>query len=942
MNKRPGERGGWGLVCGLVLVSAAARGASAADDPNARPFMLWTAAEARQLADKMKTAPWYRDKVESLAKSASSPDQRAVLENYFLYLVTGDKQAEQYEKQVMLHLAEVLASPAYAAGRSVEIGGGTFRWRNYDLPFRYDLFGQAIRPAWRRTCESKFNRVCAEQLTYDYSHDGGWENGQVLFRSLTAVALRDKRLVRAAFEAPSGPKAYLDGMVDGYLSPQGCNPDPRVLGAMWLWCRGVERLGFDEFGFKYVGKTGGTMRRLLEGHFLVGDPRIEVPGGEPFYGRSAVTLTSRMRRANFFEMPPALAAPGNAAAAGGGGGRQIVLPKYEHPRDVFRAGLVIGRLAGRTDDWPDLLPFRSELFYSYDKKPRDLVGLPQIEYNMGTDPASLGMRLPLVLELAHQRWPETGFDWLLCRMSQPRDGVVYPSPFWGLDPIRVADAKPPAARSLVLPGLGMALLRAAEGAEYWDSPAPFAVLRLTDGVGDELAGSALSLHSFHAFNRPIYRYVSPPRSVPPIARSGKTFSTVVIDNADRPGVGVGTVRQRFAPSVKFAAVRSAVPPPLPPPPPPPPPPTATQPTRPVIPPPPPAALPVAPGVEMERAIALTGEYLLDVFRVAADRERTCHWLVHALGSARPDRPEDWRPTNALDATLGKVQEHVVGSGDQKYAYSLRYSFHDQHALDAGSGAWSLNAVQTATAADPNQTLMGPEWYARRVGVRVTMLGEAGTRAYFAREVPPRRLTAQEAEQLEKIRFPRRLKPRTGGYDKADHERTEIPILPEDGAPQAKPEEPTPPKAFKPVGEPVVSLPETGGVAVIAERRSADTLFVTLHEPFEKLAWRIDEFRRIGQTADAVAVAVRGRAPSPVDDRVMVRLGPKAGEPVTLTDGQERFTFTGFAHVRVAPGTVTVTGDLTAMKLRAGGPVRLVINDKETPAQTRDGWLTLAP
>jgi hypothetical protein len=251
----------------------------------------------------------------------------------------------------------------------------------------------------------------------------------------------------------------------------------------------------------------------------------------------------------------------------------------------------------------------------------------------------------------------------------------------------------------------------------------------------------------------------------------------------------------------------------------------------------------------------------------------------------------------------------------------------------------------------DQTLMGPEWYGRKVGVRVTILGEPGTRAFFAREVLPRRITQQEAERLQEIRFPRRLKPRTGAYDQADRERTEIPILPEDGDGPADPQKTPEPKGFHPVGEPAGGLPETGGVVIIAERRAACTMFTALHEPFEHGAWHIGEFRRIQETPDAVAVAIRGsrkatrhaeRTPSAVDDRVMVRMGPRAGEPITLTDGEEQFTFTGFAYVRIAADAVTVVGDLAAMKLKVRGAPRLLVNEQQTKAEVRDGRLVFGP
>jgi hypothetical protein len=148
------------------------------------------------------------------------------------------------------------------------------------------------------------------------------------------------------------------------------------------------------------------------------------------------------------------------------------------------------------------------------------------------------------------------------------------------------------------------------------------------------------------------------------------------------------------------------------------------------------------------------------------------------------------------------------------------------------------------------------------------------------------------------------------------------------------------KEFKPAGVLPADCPETGGVIVWAERHASNTMFVVLHEPFEKMEWRLGEFRRIQQTEDAVAVAIRGREGSPVNDRFMVRMGDRAEDAVTLTDGQESFTFRNFAVVRLRGDGIDVSGDLQAMRIKANGAgVALRINGEERKTEVREGWLT---
>jgi hypothetical protein len=325
----------------------------------------------------------------------------------------------------------------------------------------------------------------------------------------------------------------------------------------------------------------------------------------------------------------------------------------------------------------------------------------------------------------------------------------------------------------------------------------------------------------------------------------------------------------------------------------------------------------------------------------SEQEHTYDWMIHALGSAAPDDPAAWKPTARLNSTLGINVSHTVSGGvAAPFSFTLKNALADQQEFNPQANAWSLNVVQTTTAADPAKTVMGPEWYDRKIGARVTMLGEPGTGAFFARETAPRGLTAEEAKRVEEIRFPKRLKGRDGNYDKTDQEATEIPIRPAGGAETKKPEAVGKDEPFIPVGEAkVTALPETGGVVLVAERKAATTMFVALHEPFEKLTWKIDELRRIQQTKDAVAVAVRGKG---VDDRIMVRQGADAAKATTLGDGAESFQFTGFAYVRIGADAVTASGDLTAMKVKVHGTPRLTLNGKGVQAAVKDGVLTFGP
>ena len=915
-------------MVGLLFLSLFSCPGSFAQTTNGteRPYMLWSKAEIEKIRATIANEPWAKQRLEAMRQAGHSPTNRAILDNYFLFLMADDKEAGQYERTVLKHLGILLESPDYEEGRSIDISA--FKnptIANYDMGFRYDMFMDVLSPGEKRKLEDRFNKWVYNQSGHgDSEHiPMGWENHLAAYNAMVSLASGDKRLIEFVFNLPSGPKAYLDGMTDGRFPAHGGRPDIAGLGVLWLWCRGVERIGMNHLGFGYVGANGETLRKLMEGFYVTGDPKIEIPGGTPFYGDSSLTLMPSMEQGGFYDVAPSYAIAAPRPATNAAGALAMAVSRLQHPRDIFRAPFAIGRMRDGAGEWPQVTPFKSDSFYGYDKTPRDLVGRPQIDYKSGAQPRAFGIQLPLLLELAHQRWPDAGFDYFLARTAPLGADTYYPSLYWGLDPIPLAGTRPPPVASMILKNRGMALLRSQEGEKYWDSPAPYAVLRMADCVGANPAPSALSLHGFQAFNRPLYRHV-PDRT---LAAMGLSHNTVAVDGAARTGAGKGSLRHLFDPAVKFADIRSEpfvrdewIPgdKPL---------------TSNLV----SMARGIRPGVEMERALSLTREYLLDVFRVTSDSEHTYHWAVNALGFAEPDNPDAWKPATSLDDTISFTHKHRSATTDERgFEYELKSGFANQRRLDPGNNAWSLNLVQTANVSNLADTVMGAEWYGRKIGARVTMLADPGTRVYFTPGLGGRRMTAEEERLVNEYCNPKRTTVRDAKYDKADSEVVELQILPPGGAKPA-PSAGASPQKPKIVGETTPPrVAEHGGTLLLAERRATNTLFVALHEPFEKGKWRIEEFRRIGQTDDAVAVAIRG---PDVNDRVMIRQGRDADKELALGDGRERFVFKGFAYVRTAPDKVTAAGDLLEMELDVQGAPAFELNGKSAKAEAKGGKLT---
>ena len=435
-------------------------------------------------------------------------------------------------------------------------------------------------------------------------------------------------------------------------------------------------------------------------------------------------------------------------------------------------------------------------------------------------------------ELAHAEWPDAGFGYFLAQRRGPEEDRYYPTLYFGLEPIEASSAAPPAP-SGAYPGRGLVMLRAEETSGYWEGPGPAVGMRLATPYAHHIQ-DCFCLAGFYAHNRPIFVNHSHATNYtgvdPGYSNSSRSHSTVIVDNAEPKTIGEVPTRHDFGPLVKFAAARGRG---------------------------------IYEGVDQTRALMLTGEYLLDVFHVSSRRPRLYQWIIHTLGNACPGAPGAWARTRDLSGTL-------VDLGRE---WSL-----------VTDGTWSVTAVQSSGGANRAFSGFGERWFTRRVGVRTTMLGEAGTTAYHAW----------------------------------------APVVPDAAGHWAGRDR----FAF---GE-----DEPAGVAIVAVRRKPATTFVAVHEPFEGTA-RVWEVRRIAQTADAVCLRVAGVAGGGIDDRLMLRLGDEAGKPIMLAGEGEAFRFVGHAFVRAGKGRVDVAGKLLGMRLRVGGAgAKVFVNGKEAPAQQAGG------
>ena len=167
-------------------------------------------------------------------------------------------------------------------------------------------------------------------------------------------------------------------------------------------------------------------------------------------------------------------------------------------------------------------------------------------------------------------------------------------------------------------------------------------------------------------------------------------------------------------------------------------------------------------------------------------------------------------------------------------------------IPAGDNPWQLTTLQTCALDDPAQAKLPPAWYDRKIGVRIQMLGAKDSHAYVAR-TPwiTKRFRDDKGKQIYK----------------------QVPS-------------------------------EVGGVTVIAARQAPVVTFAVLHTPFENGQPLNLKFRPIQQTNQGIALAVTGPKGSRINDRLMLQFDENNNQPITLTDGKESYTFTGFAYQRI--------------------------------------------
>lgn len=256
----------------------------------------------------------------------------------------------------------------------------------------------------------------------------------------------------------------------------------------------------------------------------------------------------------------------------------------------------------------------------------------------------------------------------------------YQPDLWARPALPAAKPALPAAPCRVWPTFGLAMLRSDESPGYWTNPDAIAVPHiLSKAYGHEHKDKFhISLFGANRLLYPDFLAIQYERRAMGWTNSTISHNTVVVDEQDT-GSAEPAVRCEFSSEVKFLAT---------------------------------SAEGVFEGVGQTRALLLTREYLLDLFRASSKVPHVYDYVLHSMGTPR---------------MLGQP-EFAPGSG-----LSPRYWALDNPRSATTSRDWRLEFVARQDPAEKQEKKyhmpeppLGPEWYRHEAKIRVTAAGDPET------------------------------------------------------------------------------------------------------------------------------------------------------------------------------------------------------------------------
>lgn len=643
------------LVFTLILLLAWLGPVSAAEVE--RPFVLWDRADLAAMKHRIETQPWAK------ARWERKPENRAeeALHDLLKYSLYDDAEAGQRQKKQLMGV--INSKPP--------LGGA--QWINV---IRYDMLYDLLSEEERDKVETVFREYLEQALFTNALYDPEQFNDEANYSrydalryrrdswlpnivwprrvsaNLMAAALGDEKLIRRAWDQYGSWRWYFDhyladtGFYGEEFSKVGSTP-----GEMLLYCLALEHLGMNDLGFGYVGSGGATMRGHLESIIHLGYPRVDL--GSDRYHYPMLTIGD---------------------LRGGGSSRKGNLPTF-----AFQHSIVRGYLPSEIEsDLPPIQRWQTHGAWGGEVRGDN----PQWDGYSNFTPK---MQLPFWFELGHKRWPEAGFGYFLSQMRTPGQDKYVPSLYFDLDPIAPGDVQPPFASSWVAKDRGLAMLRADESRDYWESDAPAVSMRLAAPYAHSV-NDAFALTGYYAFNRPIYlNRQGTPGYAQDWSRSAASHNSFTLSEAgfmSPQATRDAVARNGFYEPVKVVVMRSK------------------------------SLFPEA-GTDVERGVFLTPEYLVDITDIKNQngKEMTYYW--HALGTPS-QQTEGGKPWT--------VEAHPTGVERSDDEVFKPYVGAESTGWRLGKDTpWHMVIEQRKASAEASVGALPKEWYGRRVGVTLRLV-----------------------------------------------------------------------------------------------------------------------------------------------------------------------------------------------------------------------------
>jgi hypothetical protein len=274
------------------------------------------------------------------------------------------------------------------------------------------------------------------------------------------------------------------------------------------------------------------------------------------------------------------------------------------------------------------------------------------------------------LEQAHYLSRDPKHAWFLSHAVEREPSFLYG------EVIPLGSVAAPLAPSSVFPEAGIAMLRADESPGYWTNGSIAVLQMMARGYGHDHRDKMMIV--MHAGGRLLYPDMNCIQYEPPsINWTANTVAhnTLVVDRG-KTANATYTHRHEFSPEVKFLATTASC----------------------------------YAGVLQTRALALTPEYLLDLFWADSDLPHTYDWVLHAIGKLQWEQPARFRPSSDLLRDYWWVENERSRETAQ---------------------TWRVDFVQQNGLAIPGMGRQTDQWFHDRAAVRVTMVGEPGSTVYGA-------------------------------------------------------------------------------------------------------------------------------------------------------------------------------------------------------------------